>query len=59
VLTDMIGRSEVSCQIRGWDRYNRITAVCFKDDINLNARMVSQGWAVAFRKYGMDLSVVR
>jgi endonuclease YncB( thermonuclease family) len=54
VLTDMIGRSGVSCQIRGWDRYNRIIAVCFKDDINLNARMVSQGWALAVWKYGMD-----
>jgi endonuclease YncB( thermonuclease family) len=53
-LADMIGRSVVSCKIRGWDRYNRIIAVCFKDDINLNARMVSQGWALAFRKYGID-----
>ena len=28
--------------------------VCFKNGINLNAWMVEQGWAVAFRKYGLD-----
>ena len=36
------------------DRYKRTIAVCFKGDTNLNAWMVSQGWAVAFRKYGID-----
>jgi endonuclease YncB( thermonuclease family) len=53
-LADMIGRSVVSCEPKGRDRYKRTIAVCFKGDINLNAWMVSQGWAVAFRKYGID-----
>ena len=53
-LADMIGRSAVSCEPKGRDRYKRTIAVCFKGEINLNAWMVAQGWAVAFRKYGID-----
>jgi endonuclease YncB( thermonuclease family) len=53
-LADMIGRSVVSCEPKGRDRYKRTIAVCFKGDTNLNAWMVAQGWAVAFRKYGID-----
>ena len=53
-LADMIGRSTVTCQPKGRDRYKRTIAVCFKSGTNLNAWMVAQGWAVAFRKYGID-----
>ena len=54
MLADMIGRSVVSCQPKGRDRYKRIIAVCFMGETNINAWMVAQGWAVAFRKYGID-----
>ena len=54
MLADMIGRSVVSCEPKGHDRYKRVIAVCFKGETNLNAWMVAQGWAVAFRKYGID-----
>ena len=50
----MIGRSVVRCEPKGRDRYKRVIAVCFKGETNLNAWMVAQGWAVAFRKYGID-----
>ena len=53
-LADMIGRSVVICEPKGRDRYKRVIAVCFKGEINLNAWMVLQGWAGAFRKYGND-----
>lgn len=53
-LADMIGRSVVSCAPKGRDRYKRIIAVCSKGTTNLNAWMVAQGWAVAFRRYGID-----
>ncbi len=52
-LADMIGRSTVTCQPNGRDRYKRTIAVCFKNGTNLNAWMVTQGWAVAYRKYGV------
>jgi len=54
LLAGMIGRSTVACQPKGRDRYKRTIAVCFKGGINLNAWIVAQGWAVAFRKYGND-----
>ena len=53
-LAEMIGRLVVSCEPKGRDRYKRTIAVCFKSSTNLNAWMVAQGWAVAFRKYGID-----
>jgi endonuclease YncB( thermonuclease family) len=53
-LADMIARSVVWCEPKGRDRYKRIIAVCFKGETNLNSWMVAQGWAVAFRKYGID-----
>lgn len=53
-LSDMIGRGLVSCEPKGHDRYRRTIAVCFKGETNLSAWMVSEGWAVAFRKYGID-----
>lgn len=53
-LSDFMGRSTIRCEPRGRDRYQRTIAVCFKSGVNLNAWMVEQGWAVAFRKYGID-----
>ncbi len=53
-LSDFIGRSTIRCEPRGLDRYRRIIAVCFKSGIKLNAWMVQQGWAIAYRKYGLD-----
>ena len=53
-LANFIGRSVVSCDPKGRDRYKRVIAVCYKGETNLNAWMVSLGWAVAYRKYGID-----
>jgi endonuclease YncB( thermonuclease family) len=50
-LADLIGRSTVSCQPRDRDRYGRIVAVCFKRISDLNRWMVTNGWAVAYRRY--------
>ncbi len=53
-LADRIGRGTVRCDPQGRDRYGRVIATCFKDGVNLNGWMVREGWAVAFRKYGID-----
>lgn len=53
-LADMIGRAPLTCQPKGHDRYGRTIAVCFKGETNLSGWMVAEGWAVAFRKYGID-----
>ena len=53
-LRERIGRRPVECAERDRDRYGRIVAVCRVAGADVNAWMVSQGWAVAYRKYSTD-----
>lgn len=53
-LSDRIGRRTVSCEPRDLDRYKRVVAVCSIDATDLNAWLVSQGLAVAYRRYSHD-----
>ncbi len=53
-LSDRIGRRSVSCVTRDIDRYGRTIAVSTQDGTNLNAWMVREGWAVAYRRYSRD-----
>ena len=50
-LADKIGGRPVTCEPRGRDRFGRIVAVCRSGDENLNAWMVSHGWAMAYWRY--------
>lgn len=56
-LADKIGRAPVRCEQRDIDRYQRVVAVCYLGDTDLNAWMVAEGWAVAYRRYSMDYVV--
>ncbi len=49
-----IGASPVRCTPRDTDRYGRVVAVCRKGREDLNRWMVQKGWAVAYRRYGLD-----
>ena len=56
-LANIIGRTWVDCVERDRDRYGRIVAVCKIGGAkgqDLGAWMVSEGWALAYRKYSMD-----
>ncbi|WP_316979208.1 thermonuclease family protein [Shumkonia mesophila] len=53
-LADRIGRQPVSCEKRDIDRYKRIVAVCRLGVEDLNAWLVSQGAAMAYRQYSRD-----
>jgi endonuclease YncB( thermonuclease family) len=53
-LKHMIGDGDVICIRHEQDRYGRIVAVCRASEVNLNARMVLEGWALAYRRYSMD-----
>ena len=44
------GRSVV-CEERDQDRYGRIVAVCHHDGQDVNAWLVHEGWAMAYRRY--------
>ena len=53
-LSDRIGRLTVSCAVSDVDRYDRAIAVCAQGNEDLNRWLVSQGWAVAYRRYSRD-----
>ena len=53
-ISETIGRKTVLCDWRDKDRYGRVVAVCSVDGKDLNAWMVSEGLAVAYRKYSAD-----
>jgi len=53
-LTELIGSSSVRCEEKDQDRYGRVVAVCFVGQVNLNASLVSQGWALAYHRYSKD-----
>ncbi len=53
-LSDRNGRQQVFCRVRDTDRYGRAIAVCVQDGSELNAWMVQQGRAVAYRRYSRD-----
>lgn len=50
-LLRMIAGTSVRCEAGTADRYGRLLAVCYAGSIDLNARMVATGHALAFVKY--------
>lgn len=53
-LSDWIADRPVSCHRRGMDRYQRVLARCFVGNDDMQAWMVSNGWAMAYRRYSRD-----
>lgn len=56
-LSSIIGTNWVVCQERDKDRYGRIIAVCNiagSQGLDVNATMVSQGWALAYKRFSTD-----
>ena len=53
-LSDRIGRRSVICVARDTDIYGRTISVCSQGGVDLNAWMVAEGWAVAYRRYSLD-----
>ncbi|QDA35697.1 thermonuclease family protein (plasmid) [Paracoccus liaowanqingii] len=50
-----IGSLDVICEEQDIDRYDRVVGICHAGSGNLNAWMVRNGWAVAYRQYCGDL----
>ena len=50
-LIKKINKQKLNCNILDVDRYKRLIGECFKRNLNLNSWMVSNGYAVAYRKY--------
>lgn len=53
-LANRIGEANISCEPRDTDRYGRTVAVCRKGEEDLNAWMVSKGYAMAYQRYSRD-----
>lgn len=53
-LANRLGQKPISCKGTDIDRYGRIIAVCRLGAEDLNAWMVTQGWAMAYRTYSLD-----
>jgi len=49
--TIIVGDQAVTCKGGERDKYKRLIAICFAGTKDLNAEMVRQGWALAYRKY--------
>jgi len=50
-LADKIAGHNVICEKVDRDRYGRIVGICRAGGENLNAWLVAQGWALAYRRY--------
>ena len=50
-LARRIGSHPVACKERARDRYGRVVAVCRVGGKDVNAWMVAEGWAFAYRQY--------
>ena len=53
-LTSATNGKVVTCKGGRRDRYGRLIAICYVGADDLNARMVRDGWALAYRRYGSD-----
>jgi endonuclease YncB( thermonuclease family) len=53
-LANLIGDHWITCKGSTRDRYGRLIAICYAGDHDLNAKMVGEGWALAYRRYSMD-----
>jgi endonuclease YncB( thermonuclease family) len=50
-LSAIVRDQAITCKGNERDKYKRLIAVCFAGAKDLNAEMVRQGWALAYRKY--------
>lgn len=53
-LVEKVGSGRITCEPKQQDRYGRSVSICYSGRIDLNRWMVEQGWAVAYRQFGLD-----
>ena len=57
-LLFLVGKHWITCKGNERDKYDRLIAVCFAGPFDLNAEMVRQGWALAYRKYSTAYEIL-
>lgn len=55
-LANKINNSPITCIGTKKDQYDRFLVTCYKNQENLNYWMVSEGWALAYKKYSKKYS---
>ncbi len=53
-LSDFLEARTVECSQSGTDRWHRILAKCRVGGADIGEWMVSEGWAIAYRKYSLE-----
>jgi endonuclease YncB( thermonuclease family) len=53
-LQKLVKGQSVTYKGKTRDRYKRLIAVCYVGPFNINEQMVTDGWAMAYRKYSKD-----
>jgi endonuclease YncB( thermonuclease family) len=53
-LSDMVFGKEVSIRKTGQDRYGRSLGFVSRDGIDINSKMIEEGWAWHYKKYNDD-----
>jgi endonuclease YncB( thermonuclease family) len=53
-LHDLIDRRPVTCVQQDVDRYGRVVGKCSVTGTDINVWLVTNGWAVAYRRYSSD-----
>ena len=50
-LESLVENKEITCKQKNIDKYKRIIATCYTEELNLNKEMVKSGWAIAYKYY--------
>ncbi len=54
-LANLLKKYRINCIERDRDRYQRLVAICYRDNLEINAEMVRQGWAVDYQRYSKGI----
>ena len=53
-LRTLVTGKDLDCSILETDRYRRLVVTCTSAGRDINAEMVRQGWAIAYRQHGLE-----
>ena len=53
-MATYVSGKTVTCNLTDKDRYGRLVAACFVNGQDINERLVSEGWALAYTQYSRD-----
>ena len=53
-LRNLVAGKNLDCSILETDRYRRLVVSCTSAGRDINAEMVRQGWAIAYRQHSLD-----